>query len=207
MAYRETPRSRARRQAARQSILSAAEALVSEGGFRNAGIAQVAERAGIAVGTVYRYFQSKGELFSEVFRIATQREVDRVEQALQREGTASERLEAALRLFAGRALRGSTMAWALIAEPVDPQVDAERLHYRRTYAELFERTLRAGMESGEFRQQEAALSSTAIVGAIAEALVGPLSPTNREKTVDHDAQISAITQFCLMAVKERGDRI
>ncbi|HEX5514142.1 MAG TPA: helix-turn-helix domain-containing protein, partial [Gammaproteobacteria bacterium] len=64
MAYRETPRSRARRQAARQSILSAAEALVSEGGFRNAGIAQVAERAGIAVGTVYRYFQSKGELFS-----------------------------------------------------------------------------------------------------------------------------------------------
>jgi AcrR family transcriptional regulator len=206
MAYRETPRSRARRQAARQSILSAAEALVSQGGFRDAGIAQVAERAGIAVGTVYRYFQSKGELFSEVFRVATQREVDRVEQALQREGTASEQLETALRLFASRALRGPTMAWALIAEPVDPQVDAERLRYRRTYAELFERTLRAGMESGEFRQQDAALSSAAIVGAIAEALVGPLSPTNREKTVDHDEQISAITQFCLMAVKEGGDR-
>lgn len=207
MARRVTSRSRARKQAVHQEILNSATALVAEGGFRNAGMAKVAERAGIATGTVYLYFKSRGALFSEVFRVATQREVDRVRAALEREGTASERLEYALSVFASRALRGRTMAWALIAEPVDPQVDAERLVYRRAYASLFEQALREGIKAGEFFEQDASLSSTAIVGAIAESLVGPLSPVSQglpAECVDHDMLITAIVRFCLNAVSNDG---
>ena len=47
-------------------------------------------------------------------------------------------IAAALRTFAERALRAPTMAWALIAEPVDPTVDQARLDYRQRYARLFE---------------------------------------------------------------------
>ena len=43
---------------------------------------------------------------------------------------AAERLEHVLATFARRALRNPRLAWALIAEPVDPLVDAERLAYR-----------------------------------------------------------------------------
>ena len=39
-----------------------------------------------------------------------------------------------LATFARRALRNPRLAWALIAEPVDPLVDAERLAYRERYA-------------------------------------------------------------------------
>ena len=39
-------------------------------------------------------------------------------------------LEGVLAAFAERALRNPRLAWALIAEPVDPLVDAERLAYR-----------------------------------------------------------------------------
>ena len=38
--------------------------------------------------------------------------------------------EDVLSTFAQRALRNPQLAWALIAEPVDPRVDAERIAYR-----------------------------------------------------------------------------
>ena len=43
-----------------------------------------------------------------------------------------------------RALAEPVRAYALIAEPVDPAVEAERLTFRRAYADLFERALRDG---------------------------------------------------------------
>ena len=40
----------------------------------------------------------------------------------------AERIAAGVETFARRALRGRRLAWALLAEPVDPAVEAERLH-------------------------------------------------------------------------------
>jgi AcrR family transcriptional regulator len=62
MAYRSTERTEARRAETRARITSAALALVAEGGYVAAQVAPVAERAGVAVGTVYRYFPSKDHL-------------------------------------------------------------------------------------------------------------------------------------------------
>lgn len=92
MAYRETE--------ARKRIFQCALQRVMEGGFRNAQITHVAQAAGVATGTIYRYFDSKEELFAEIFRNATQREVA---EALAIGGNAVTRLEAALRQFAERA--------------------------------------------------------------------------------------------------------
>ncbi|MFE8070546.1 TetR/AcrR family transcriptional regulator [Marinobacteraceae bacterium S3BR75-40.1] len=206
MAYRETPKIRARKAAARQNILDTATALVAQGGFRSASVAEIAKQAGVATGTVYRHFESKGELFSEVFRRATQREVDKVGEALEGGEGAVQRLERSLRVFAERALRGPTMAWALIAEPVDPEVDAERLVYRHAYAELFDQAIRNGIEQGELPAQDPSLSAAAIVGALAESLVGPLSPSNRETNAEADAKerlIDGILTFCIQAITRR----
>ncbi len=202
MAYRETPRMRARKAATRQRIVDATLQLVAEGGFGNASVARVAERAEVAIGSVYRHFESKSELFAEVFRNATEIEVNKVAETLNGEGPASERLTAALRVFAQRAIRGPTMAWALIAEPVDPQVDEERLRYRQAYAELFEKNLTRGIKTGVFAPQNTRLSSAAIVGAIAESLVGPLSPAAEGLDGDAAQQLTEdIAHFCLRAVR------
>ena len=55
-----------------------------------------------------------------------------------------DRLEEVLATFAQRALRRPRLAWALIAEPVDPLVDAERLAYRERYSELTAQALQGG---------------------------------------------------------------
>jgi AcrR family transcriptional regulator len=175
MAYRRTERVTARLHASRERILSAALEIVAEHGYAGCSVAAVADRAQMATGSVYRHFPAKADLVAEVFRTASQREVDAVARAGRLEATTSERIASAISTFAGRALRSPRMAYALLAEPVDPAVDAERLVFRREYARVFATFVRAGVESGELPRQDPELSATALVGAIGEALVGPLS--------------------------------
>jgi AcrR family transcriptional regulator len=174
MPYRPTERTRARLAAARERIVSAALAQLAEGGYASASVVAVARRAGVATGTVYRHFPSKGDLFAEVFRRASQREVDVLRSMTDRSEPVTHRLAAWVEAFVRRALAEPVRAYALIAEPVDPAVEAERLTFRRVYADLFERALQDGMHAGELPPLDAELAATAIVGALAEALVGPL---------------------------------
>lgn len=206
MAYRETPRMRARKEATRQRILDTTHQLVAEGGFGAASVARVADQSGVAIGSVYRHFNSKSDLFADVFRRATEIEVSQVGEILDTTSPADEALARALEVFARRAIRAPTMAWALIAEPVDPLVDEERLRYRQAYAERFEQTLIRGMREGCLcPDQNSRLSSAATVGAIAEALVGPLSPaTNGLEKADAEQLIHDIVRFCLQAVRAPG---
>lgn len=52
----------------RASILEAAAAVFSEKGFHAATMEEIATRAGIGKSTVYEYFESKEDLFQEMFR-------------------------------------------------------------------------------------------------------------------------------------------
>jgi AcrR family transcriptional regulator len=188
MPYRPTERTRAHAAAVRERIIAAAHDQLAEGGYASAAVVRVAERAGVATGTVYRHFPSKGDLFAEVFRRASQREVDVL--AAIAAGSAAERLAAMVETFVRRALAAPVRAYALIAEPVDPAVEVERLVFRRAYADLFAATLR------DF-ELDVDLAATAIVGALAEALVGPLA----RRQTDPDALVAGLQSFVLSAVR------
>lgn len=176
MVYRETEKTRLRKAKLRADILQAAYEQVAEAGFGSASIAAISARAGIATGTVYKYFQSKEELFTEVFRSATAKEVSKVKAAVELPGSALARLENGIAVFASRAIRGRQIAWALIAEPVDPDVERERLIYRKAYADIFEKLVDEGVKNGEFAAQIPSISAAALVGVMSETLVGPLAP-------------------------------
>ena len=49
--------------------------LIEEGGYGAASVVAIAERAGVASGTLYRHFASKEELFVDLFRSVCDREV------------------------------------------------------------------------------------------------------------------------------------
>ena len=202
MPYRPTERTEARKAAARERIVAAALALVAKGGYREAQVAAVARRAGVAIGTVYRHFPSKADLLTEVFRVASQREVDAVAGASAAHHGAHQRIAAAVEVFARRALKGRRLAWALLAEPVDPAVEAERLVFRRAYADVFAAAIADGVAAGELPDQDARLAAAALVGAIGEALVGPLSPTHAAPE-DADALVAGLTAFCLRATTDQ----
>lgn len=50
----------------RRSLLRAAEEVVGEFGYRDASIARITDRAGLAEGTFYLYFKSRQELFDQL---------------------------------------------------------------------------------------------------------------------------------------------
>jgi AcrR family transcriptional regulator len=199
MAYRPTKRTEARKAEVRRRIATAARELIAHGGYAEAQVAGVADRAGVATGTVYRYFPSKSELFAEVFREASQHEVDAMAQAAaDAGGPADERIAAAIATFARRALRGRRLAWALLAEPVDPAVEAERLEFRRAYRDVLASVLAEGIEAGDLPPQDTETTAAALVGGIGEALVGPLSPTANGG--DPEAVIASLVSFCMRAI-------
>ncbi len=162
----------------RERLLHAARELIEEGGYRAASVIAIADRAGVAAGTLYRHFPSKEELFVEVFRSVCDRELRAMRAAAEEmpDGASHvDRVVTVLATFARRALARPRLAWALIAEPVDPLVDAERLAYRERYSALMAQALRAGIDAGELPEQDVELTAAALVGGCGEALVGPLA--------------------------------
>lgn len=175
MAYRETERVRARKAAQNEHLISCAEQLVRSGGFAALTMQTLANEADVGVGTLYRYFDNKADLATQVFRLATEREVAAMAAAAADGADAPQRLGHAVHQFVRRAQAAPRLAHALIAEPVDPAVEAERLHYRQAYARLYRRILDEGVRRGELPPQSTSVTAAAIVGGIAEALVGPLA--------------------------------
>jgi AcrR family transcriptional regulator len=201
MAYRSTERTEARRAETRHRITTAARELIAEGGYVAAQVAPVADRAGVAVGTVYRHFPSKSDLFAEVFREASQHEVDAMRAAIEASaGPAADRIAVGIETFARRALAGRRLAWALLAEPVDPAVEAERLHFRHSYRDLMAEVIAAGIEAGELPSQDVDATAAALIGAIGETMTGPLSPTANGG--DPDGLIASLINFCTRAIGE-----
>ena len=172
MAYRRTPAVQARLDASRSGILQAAIGLLTEHGYAGCTVAAVAARAGVATGSVYRHFPNKAELLTRVFREAAGRELAAVADAVR--GT-DDPIAAVIETFAGRAFKSPRLAYALLAEPVDPAVDADRLTFRRAYHALVATAIAQGVARGTFPPQNQDVTAAALVGAIAEALVGPLA--------------------------------
>jgi len=84
-AAEDTPISRTR-------ILAAARESFESVGYRRTSIAQIARKAGIAVGTVYRYFESKEELLVAVLREINERWLEQARELASPPGTALERI-------------------------------------------------------------------------------------------------------------------
>lgn len=189
-----------RGEATRGRLLEAAVELLDEGGYAAASVAAISARAGVATGALYRHFPSKAELFVEVVRSMAEGELEVLrETSAQEAGAVAEKLEAIVAEFTRRALAHPRLAWALGYEPVDPLVDAERLAYRQDYREQLARLLRGGIESGELPPQDADLTAAAVIGAISEALVSPLSPLRG--TEEPPARIvAALSEFCRRAI-------
>ncbi len=175
MAYRRTATVQSRLDAQRERILAAAAALLADAGYSGCSMTAVAERAGVAPGTLYNYVSGKAELIAEVFRTVATGELEAVRSAVAAaSGTAAE-LTAVVETFAARALKAPRLAAALLAEPVDPSVEKLRVEFRQEFRAVLADVVLRGVTSGRLPPQDAEVVAAALVGAIAEGLSGSLS--------------------------------
>ncbi|MDE4142236.1 TetR/AcrR family transcriptional regulator [Phaeobacter gallaeciensis] len=181
-------------------LLAAAIELVSEIGFKDAQISLIAERAGLAQGTLYRNYKSRTALLVKVVSHVSQHEVDVVAGIAMGDEPAPEILRHCAYTFGSRAIRGRQLGYALVAEPVESEIEVERLRYRQKLMRVFETVIERGIREGAFVDQPVQVSSACIVGSLFEALVGPIARVNDTSEADQLAQVEAIADFCVRAV-------
>jgi AcrR family transcriptional regulator len=189
----------------RQAIVTAARDLVAQAGFRDAQMVDVAQQAGVALGTLYRYFPSKAELMIEVIHLVSERELAVTAAAAAGSESAIERLAASAWTFASRALRGRKMAHALLAEVTEPEIEAVRQTYRRKLARVFETIIEQGIRNGDFPRQDIQAAGACIVGSLIEGLIGPLARGNRAQSEERLKQTRAAVAFCIRGVSRKDD--
>jgi AcrR family transcriptional regulator len=199
MPYRRTENVVRRLAEREEAILEAATQIAADGGMGAVQIAAVAERAGIAAGTVYRYFPSKTDLIAELVATIAGRELSIMADAGDAAPGPLSALAACIATFATRALNERRLAWAVMGEPVDGTVDAMRLDFRQSLAAELETRIRAAIEGRHLPEQDARVAAPAIVGALMEGLLGPLAPSPPDAAAAR-AAVQGATLLALRAV-------
>jgi len=162
----------------REAVLRAARAVVAAEGINGLSMVAVADEAGMAVGSIYRWYASRTELVAEVLRTTCDHELDVLRAIAAGEGPAAERLHDAV---TGRALSAGRIAYAMICEPTVAEAELLRRRIRDEMAGILAGIVRAGVQDGSFGDQDPALTGTALVGAVSEILAGPLGSGSRTR--------------------------
>ncbi|MGB7177168.1 MAG: TetR/AcrR family transcriptional regulator, partial [Xanthobacteraceae bacterium] len=169
-------------------------------------IVPVATRAGIAAGTVYRYFPGKTDLVAALLAEISAREISALRHAADVAPGPLSALSAMIMTFAVRALRDRRLTFAAIAEPVDAALDAERHKFRRALAGEFAARIAAASAGSHLPDQDAPLAAAALLGLLIEGLVGPLAPdaASREREIVQSLTLMALRGLGVADARARG---
>jgi len=153
------PRWHRRKEARPVEILDAAMQEFSTRGFAAARLEDIARRAGCTKGTIFLYFQNKEELFKALVRHSVLPALEQAESLAERhEGSWSELLEALMRSRWEMMVNSKVGAVPkLLFADAGNFPELSRFYMQEIVARshaLIERVLRAGIESGEFRQHD-----------------------------------------------------
>jgi AcrR family transcriptional regulator len=206
MPYRRTENVARRLAARRDAIIAAARQIASEEGLAAVQIAPVASRAGIAAGTVYRYFPAKTDLIAALLAGMAEREIGALRRAAAGAPGPLSALSAAIMTFAARALRDRRLAFAPLAEPVDAELDGARTAFRRSLAAEFAGRIAAAVAEGRLPEQHSELAAAALTGLIVEGLIGPLAPdaSGREREIVQSLTLTALRALGVADARARG---
>lgn len=185
-----------RRAAAREGILAAAHRQVGEGGCASASMSTVAARAGIATGSLYRHFPSRGELLAAVVRDALRGEQALLDRAAAAAPEPAAALTAWVETLLTRSRQAPRLTHALLDEPSEPAVDAARREARARQEDALGALLTAGAAAGSWPAGPIALQARAIVGACRASAAGPPG---------EDAAASRLAAFCLAGLRADPD--
>ncbi|ATZ27142.1 TetR/AcrR family transcriptional regulator [Streptomyces lavendulae] len=163
----------ARRQATRQKLYEAAVTLIAEQGFSATTVDEIAERAGVAKGTVYYNFASKTELFEELLRhgvgLLTASLRTAAQETEARGGTRIEALDAMIRAGLVFIDRYPAFTQLYVAElwRTNRAWQSTLMVVRQEAVAVVETVLREGVERGELSTEiDVPLTAAALVGMV-----------------------------------------
>ncbi|MBU7599541.1 TetR/AcrR family transcriptional regulator [Streptomyces sp. P38-E01] len=162
-----------RTSATRQKLYEAAVTLIAEQGFSSTTVEEIAERAGVAKGTVYYNFASKADLFEELLRhgveLLTTELRDAAAQESARGGGRVDSLDAMIKAGLRFIDHYPAFSQLYVAELWRPNRAWQKtlMVVRGQAVAVVEDVLRLGVQEGEFSEEiDIQLTSAALVGMV-----------------------------------------
>ena len=189
----------------RNAILDSARELIAHGGFKEASIQAIAERAGVSTGLVYRYFENKSQILIEVLSDAIRREVEILDHIAKSDLTPKQKLQKSVTTFVKRAMNSPQLAYSLMFEPVDPEMEHERFRSKQLIKQSIKEILAEGKVNGEFDFEDLNTAALGVVGSMTFVVIEPLNPS-RNVMFDQnykDYFVKQIADFCVNAVRKQ----
>ena len=159
----KSDKAQARTEAQRERILAAAQRCFIEQGFHAAGMARIAEAAGMSPGLIYRYFDSK----AAIIRAIIARQLERLNQDISLNRPVDLAAEMTAKFVGGHGCNPHDLSPALLLElsaeaTRDPEIHAVVRHFDQNLRNALVQWLMRGTDTGghalpEARACEAAL--------------------------------------------------
>jgi AcrR family transcriptional regulator len=137
----------------RQRLIRTALELFTTRGFHDTTTAQIAKKAGIAEGTIYKHFSSKQQLLNELYR-AAQRWATRIVQEAPRRadaGTARAQLSTVAHGLVDGAAQETAIVKLGLLDNLAPVLDEESRKTEREFRIALERIVAEGKAQGSVR--------------------------------------------------------
>ena len=208
MSYKRSSLMQERMEQNREAILQSARELIAQGGIKDAQIQAIAERAGVSSYLVIRYFDNKSQVLIEVLSEAIQHEVKILNHIAESELSSKQKLDKAVTTFVKRAMNSPQLAYSLMFEPVDAELEHERFRSKQLIKQSIKEILAAGKINGEFGFEDLNTAALCVVGAMTFVVIEPLNPS-RNVMFDQnykDYFVKQIAEFCVNAVQVQEEK-
>jgi TetR/AcrR family transcriptional regulator, repressor of fatR-cypB operon len=181
----------------RQAILDAALGLFVERGYHGTAVPEVAARAGVGAGTIYRYFASKEALVNELYQEHKQALATRLLDGFPAGAPAREQFHALWTRMAAFA-REFPKAWAFV-----------QLHHHADYLDAdsravearIDKTAEALLETTQKRGEIKRLPSALLFGLVLGSFTGVVRAAWEGRIPLTDETIQAAEQCCWEAIR------
>lgn len=199
-----------RKEARPGEILEAAMSLFVEKGFAATRMDEIARRAGVTAGTLYRYFPGKEDMLKAVINESIVACIEHGEKHLaQQTGSAATLLEGVIRAWWAQVSNtpASGISKLMLSEAGNfPELAR---YYREEVIErgerLIARAIESGIASGEFRRQPVDIAVKVVIAPVVMATLWKTAPTVcNNSALDFDQYLDAVVNTLLHGLSAKA---
>ncbi len=147
----------------KEVIRKAAIKIFAEQGFHKATTDRIAEEAGVAVGTIYNYFQNKVDVLEYIFQVEYEKRKTFFEELMLKEASPMEKIRSILEKHFAEVREEPALIKIILEERQHTCVDAQG---RAGLRKFIEEIIKQGVKEGHLRNVDAEILAVMLFGSI-----------------------------------------
>lgn len=186
-----------------QQIFEAALEVFSKNGYHETDVERVAELAGVGKGTVYRYFETKKNLFLSLVEWGLNNLRNEILAATREIDDVIAKIETALKTYLAFFERNKTFYRVLIEDRGRFREEVEQKFKEKYFSHLYllEETLRSGIEQKVIKPMDVHSAALALVGST-NALIYKWLISEKDYPLENELPVIMETFFWGIAKRE-----